>query len=165
MLNRRQQQEALNYFRGHAQEWSNNAAVESLSSVNIIKQRNDYVLHVIQRRQSTRVALDVGCGTGELVLDVARMGVRSIGVDFAPEMIKIGTQAAVEEKLDQAHFHCESIFEFDMSQPTYDCISANGFIEYISCEQLLQFIALSYQALNKDGSLVMGSRNRLFNLF
>jgi 2-polyprenyl-3-methyl-5-hydroxy-6-metoxy-1,4-benzoquinol methylase len=31
---------------------------------------------------------DIGCGTGELVLDMAAKGVRATGIDFAPEMIR-----------------------------------------------------------------------------
>ena len=80
-------------------------------------------------------------------------------------MIQIATQNASKENLSLAQFHCTSIFDFDVSGPTYDCISANGFIEYISGDQLLRFIAMTYRALNNGGSLVMGSRNRLFNLF
>ena len=165
MANPEQQQEALDYFRRHATQWSSKARENSASRVNAVRQRTDYVLHVIQQRQATEMTLDVGCGTGDLVLDVARRGVRSVGIDFAPEMIQIATERAGKENLSLARFDCTSIFDFDMSNAVYDCISANGLIEYITREQLLQFIAMTYQALNKGGSLVIGSRNRLFNLF
>lgn len=160
-----QQEQALAYFRNHAGEWASKVSAPSSNTINVVKQRNDYVLHVIDQRHRTELALDVGCGTGDLVLNVAGKGIRAVGVDFAPEMIQIATEHAAKENLDLAQFYCTSIFEFDMRQPSYDCISANGFIEYISSEQLLQFIAMAYQGLNRGGSLVIGSRNRLFNLF
>jgi 2-polyprenyl-3-methyl-5-hydroxy-6-metoxy-1,4-benzoquinol methylase len=159
------QQEALAYFRNHAAEWASDAVEESTSRVNVVKQRNDYVLHVIHQRQATQTVLDVGSGTGDLVIALAKEGIRGIGVDFADEMIQIASERASQENLDISQFYCASIFDFDLSQPTYDCISANGFIEYISIEQLNRFIAMTYQALNQDGSLVICSRNRLFNLF
>lgn len=159
------QQEALAYFRSHASEWASDAVESSTSRVNVVKQRNDYVLHVIHHRLATNAALDVGSGTGDLVIALAKEGIRGVGIDFADEMVQIASERARQENIDLAEFHCASIFDFDLSQPTYDCISANGFIEYISIEQLNRFIALTYQALNKDGSLVICSRNRLFNLF
>ena len=157
MANQGSQEEALAFFRSHAKEWSSKAGDQSANNVNIVKQRNDYVLHIIRQRQSTGIVLDVGSGTGDLVLDLARQGIRGTGVDFAAEMIQISNDKASKENLGLAQFYCTSIFDFDLGQQTYDCISANGFIEYISCNQLLQFIGKAYRALKKHGSLVMGS--------
>jgi 2-polyprenyl-3-methyl-5-hydroxy-6-metoxy-1,4-benzoquinol methylase len=165
MANPEQQKETLAYFRSHATEWSGKARENSPTKINVVHQRNDYALHIVRQRQTTALALDVGCGTGDLVLDLAKMGVRGVGVDFAPEMIELATERATQENLGLAQFDCGSIFDFDMGNGTYDCIVANGFIEYITVEQLIEFISMTYQALNKDGSLVLGSRNRLFNLF
>jgi len=133
--------------------------------VNVIQQRNGYVLHVIKNRTVTQAALDVGCGTGDLVRDIARQDIYATGVDFADEMIDIARTKARHEQLMKAQFYCCSIFDFDLSERRYDVISANGFIEYISFDELDRFLDLSYQALNSDGSLVLGSRNRLFNAF
>jgi len=47
----------------------------------------------------------------------------------------------------------------------FDLISANGFIEYISEDELIIFLGIVYKALSPSGSLVLGSRNRLFNIF
>ena len=160
-----QQNDALTYFRTHAKEWAEKATTVSPSTVNMINQRSRYVLSVIGGRQTTELALDVGCGTGELVFDIARRGAAAIGVDFAPEMIQIAKERARNEDVTLAQFFCISIFEFDMTPKTYDCISANGFIEYVSFDQLIQFVEASFQGLKADGSLVLGSRNRLFNVF
>ena len=62
---------------------------EKLHKVNVISQRNGYVLEVIRSRSENIKTLDVGCGTGELVHDIARMGNTCSWVDFANnEMIK-----------------------------------------------------------------------------
>ena len=160
----KQQNEALLYFREHAEDWRNKAILAGQKKVNVIQQRNNYVLHVIKNRTTTQSALDVGCGTGDLVCDIARTGIDSTGVDFADEMISIARARAQQDGLEKAHFYCCSIFDFDLSERRYDTISANGFIEYISIEELDRFLELSYQALNLGGSLVVGSRNRLFNV-
>jgi 2-polyprenyl-3-methyl-5-hydroxy-6-metoxy-1,4-benzoquinol methylase len=161
----RQQEEALLYFSEHALEWKNRASSADEQKVNIIQQRNGCVLRVIEQRGTTRSVLDVGCGTGDLVCDIARMGIDATGVDFSWEMVDIARARGDQEKLDRANFHCSSIFDFDVTQRRYDVVSAMGFIEYISLEELDRFLDLSYEALNSGGSLVLGSRNRLFNLF
>jgi 2-polyprenyl-3-methyl-5-hydroxy-6-metoxy-1,4-benzoquinol methylase len=161
----RQQEEALLYFNEHARRWKNRASSADEQEVNITRQRNGFVLSVIEHRATTRSTLDVGCGTGDLVCDIARMGINATGVDFSREMVDIARARGEQEKLDKAHFYCSSIFDFDLTQRRCDVVSAIGFIEYISLEELDRFLDLSHQALNPGGSLVLGSRNRLFNIF
>jgi len=161
----KQQEEALLYFKQHAEDWKNKALGADQRKVNVIQQRNGFVLRVINNRSTTKSTLDVGCGTGDLVCDIARMGVDATGVDFADEMIAVARARAEQEKLEKAHFYCSSIFDFDLTERRYDVVSANGFIEYISLDELDRFLDLSYQALHPGGSFVLGSRNRLFNIF
>lgn len=159
-----QQQETLNYFDAFAKDWKEKAQGQKVFKVNVINQRNGYVLEVIKSRSRNSKTLDVGCGTGELVHETAKLGVQAEGVDFAPEMIKLAQEIATKENLSNATFNCASIFDFKMEDGSYDVISANGFLEYISYEQLDQFLETAHKALAKDGSIVLGSRNRLFNV-
>jgi len=161
----RQQEETLSYFRKHAERWGEAAKGSEKQDINVIQQRNNYVLDVIGQREVTKMMLDVGCGTGELVCDAARCGVHATGVDFAQEMIQIAQDNARNDCLESAQFVSSSIFDFDIQADRYDLISANGFIEYISFEQLREFLSAAHRGLLKGGSIVLGSRNRLFNLF
>ncbi len=45
--------------------------------------------------------LDLGCGTGEDALFLARAGYRVVGADFSPEMVRIARQKAAEEGLGE----------------------------------------------------------------
>ncbi|CDM65181.1 class I SAM-dependent methyltransferase [Pyrinomonas methylaliphatogenes] len=161
----RQQEETLAYFRRAAGEWRRRAEGSVPRKVNVIKQRNDYVLRVAQERARTACALDVGCGTGELVCELARRGIEAVGVDFAAEMIALGRRKAEDEGIANARFVHASIFEYDPESNRFDLVSANGFIEYISPAELGEFIRRARALLAAGGSLVMGSRNRLFNAF
>ncbi len=131
---------------------------------NLPAQRNDFVLSVIKNRPSTAKTLDVGCGSGELVCAIARLGIAATGVDFAAQMIEKAQATAKIEKLSKAHFICSSIFDVDLSKPAYDLISANGFTDYITFTELERFVSLAHGALKKGGSLILGIRNRLFNM-
>ena len=159
----KQQQETLEYFRKHAEDWRSKAVGGRNDKANVIEQRNEYILQVEDERPVTRF-LDVGCGTGELVCDTARRGIDATGVDYAPEMIDLASKKAQDEGITRAKFVCSSIFDFDMQREGYDLISANGFIEYISQQEMLAFFELVADTLAPGGSFVVGSRNRLFNV-
>jgi SAM-dependent methyltransferase len=156
-----QQQETLDYFRKHAEAWKAKAQDSGNIKVNVIEQRNGYVLQIADERR-VRSFLDVGCGTGELVHEIARRGVDATGVDYAPEMIKLASSA--QHASTTVNFVCCSIFDLEMKDESYDLISANGFIEYISHTELRRFFQLVEKALAPGGSFIVGSRNRLFNL-
>jgi 2-polyprenyl-3-methyl-5-hydroxy-6-metoxy-1,4-benzoquinol methylase len=164
-MDTKQQNEALKYFKDYAQDWKRKANIKGQDEVNVIKQHNDYVLKVVKERNDTSLILDVGCGTGDLVCDLAKDGINAVGVDFAQEMIDIAKDNAQKMSLEKAKFECCSIFDYDFNENRFDVISANGFIEYISYEELDKFLKFSLKALNSGGSLVLGSRNRLFNVF
>jgi|APSaa5957512622_1039677.scaffolds.fasta_scaffold89108_1 2-polyprenyl-3-methyl-5-hydroxy-6-metoxy-1,4-benzoquinol methylase len=160
-----QQKESLEYFKEYAQDWKNKADNNKGDSINIIKQRNDYVLKVISQRESTKNFLDVGCGTGELVVNVAKKGINSVGVDFSNDMINIANKTKATQDIKNSEFVCDSIFNYKLEPESYDSIAANGFIEYISYEELDNFLTNISAGLSKGGSFVFGSRNRLFNIF
>ena len=160
-----QQKEAIRYFGFHAEDWQNQSKASDEGIVNIVQQRNGYVIEIIKDRKETKAILDVGCGTGDLVCDIAKQGINATGVDFAQNMIELALNKAEGEQLEKAHFECCSIFDFDFSKQKFDVISANGFIEYISQNELNKFFDIVYDALALNGSFVVGSRNRLFNLF
>ena len=107
--------------------------------------------------------LDVGCGTGQLAIQVAKLGIRSVGLDFAPDMIRIAEENNKKENAN-ALFVCSSLFDAQYAPASYDVISAQGVIEYISLDELEVFFGLCSTALRAGGSLALASRNRLFNV-
>ncbi len=160
-----QQQQTLEYFSKFADDWRSKAAnKDPKRKFNVIKARNDYVLDVTKAMGSAKRGLDIGCGTGELVVDWGKMGIQGVGVDFAPDMIKLCKEMAEEQKIPNVEFIEASIFEYTPEQK-FDVIGANGFIEYVSLEEFGQLLKRMPELLNPGGSFVVGSRNRLFNVF
>jgi 2-polyprenyl-3-methyl-5-hydroxy-6-metoxy-1,4-benzoquinol methylase len=107
--------------------------------------------------------LDVGCGTGQLAIEVSKKGWHSVGIDYAASMIDI-CRLNNHQAGANAEFHCVSFFDFDMKAAIYDIVSAQGFIEYISLDELDICFDLISKGLKSGGAIVLGSRNRLFNL-
>jgi 2-polyprenyl-3-methyl-5-hydroxy-6-metoxy-1,4-benzoquinol methylase len=159
-----QQRQTLEFFDSIAGYWKDQAAGHT-ERVNIIAQRNDCVLDIIDTADQVETLLDIGCGTGDLVLYAANHVKSAIGVDFASEMIELCRIAADEARADNAKFYCSSIFDFEPSEGPFDCVSAMGFIEYISEDQLEKFLVKTTQWIADGGYLAVSSRNRLFNAF
>ena len=165
MLESFQHKQTREFFEKFSKQWSKNAKEDYSDFVNTIKIRNDYVEKIcrkfVKKKSKT---LDVGCGTGDLVIKLSKNGFDSEGVDFASSMIDIAKKDAKKHKISEEKFSNKSFFEYTPKNKL-DLISANGFIEYISEKELEEFINKSYNFLNKDGYLVFESRNRLFNCF
>lgn len=161
-----QQAQTLSFFEGYAANWRDKA--DGLGAfkdkVNVISQRNNVVIQ-IAKRIGAKTALDIGCGTGELTIDLSLLGVSATGVDFAASMIESAKTKSKSSNAQSAHFECASIFEYDPSSKPLDLISGNGLIEYISYNQLNELLDRIHPWMKKGGHLVMGSRNRLYNLF
>ncbi len=163
-----QQEQTLNYFRKFAEDWRSKAEGGNDKEFNVIESRNSYVVQVAKNLQNSRniqSALDVGCGTGELICELGKLGIKSTGIDFSPEMIELAKQKSTKQNLHGVDFLCTSVFDYKPKNLYFDLISANGFIEYISEEQLQFFLEHVRTLLTSSGTLIVGSRNRLFNIF
>ncbi len=161
----KQQKQTKNFFEKYSKKWHTETRKNSKYFVNVIKQRHDYTRNLSSKLLNKNAkTLDVGCGTGDLVISLLQKGFDSYGIDFSSSMIKKAKTEAKLLKLSADRFILNSFFKFATTKK-FDFISANGFIEYISENELKDFISRSYKLLEKHGILVIGSRNRLFNVF
>ena len=154
-----QQKQTLNYFSENAQDWQRKAMGEAYST---IEDRHNAVLRVMEKLAAGSL-LDLGCGTGQLSITASEMGWEALGVDFAPSMIDTCVENN-DAAGASAKFKCASIFEEGITDRLYDCVSAQGLIEYLSLEELDTFFDIVKANLSENGVLALGSRNRLFNL-
>src|SRR5262245_50044922 len=78
-----------------------------------------------------RSFLDIGCGPGHYAVQLAQMGARRVlGVDFAPGMIEIARQHAIEAGVAD---RCEFLVK-DFSAhggERFDCAIVMGVMDYI----------------------------------
>lgn len=155
-----QQKETFEYFSENAGIWQKRAIDTQYS---VINDRHRAVHKTLDKFDIGSSFLDVGCGTGQLVIEAARKGFASTGLDFASEMIEIARKNIVSS-LENVEFTVASVFDYK-SDKEFDVISAMGFIEYISPLELEQFLNFAYSNLSLDGAISVGSRNRLFNIF
>jgi SAM-dependent methyltransferase len=75
--------------------------------------------------------LDMGCGTGELTLALARLGARRItGVDFLPRSIATARAQAARLRLRDAQFICEDLHDWT-PQEKFDVLLSFDAFEHI----------------------------------
>ena len=104
----KQQDQTQKYFNLHANNWNEQA---KWPSYNTIIDRNNAVIDCFQNHGQVRDFLDVGCGSGQLVIEVAEHDVNSVGIDFALEMIKICKAKSDTAKSKAIFEHC-SVFDY-----------------------------------------------------
>ena len=83
-------------------------------------------------------------------------------VDDNPEVLKSAQQFGIKSLF---HVTQPDASTTKLQNSEFDAISANGFIEYLSIVQIKNFIKFCKKNLKKNGFLILGSRNRLYNLF
>lgn len=160
------QRNTLEYFRQHAADWRQRAEADRERRVSTIGQRNDQAIRLVESRPGQfKTALDLGCGTGELVFELARRSVEGMGVDFSDKMVDLCREKADRLGLaGQCRFEVGSVPDYDYGTAQFDLVTAFGFIEYLRPEQLAGFFALCRRLVAPGGALQVGSRNRLFNI-
>lgn len=80
-------------------------------------------------------ALDIGCGPGETVADLASRGFEVWGIDISKEMIAIAEDRMKEKKVS-AHLSVGDIEHLEFADGQFDLIVCAGVIEYLPTDEL-----------------------------
>lgn len=155
-----QQKQTKTFFEKEAFNWSERADIKKNKVPNTIIQRNSFVFKMV-KKYKLKNHLDVGCGSGDLCFETSKITNNSVGIDFSKKMISIARKKFKGKNLK---FYDISIFDYNTDQK-FDVISAVGFLEYLSFKEIKKFISYCDKIMTNNGLLVLGSRNRLYNLF
>ena len=156
----KQQNQTKNFFDKDAKNWSLKSDFKKNFLLNTIQERNLYVIKKIKEFK-IKSLIDVGCGSGDLSFEASKILRKSVGIDFSENMIKLAKKKFKKKNLQYENI---SIFNYK-TQKKFDCISANGFIEYLSLSDIKKFFNMANNMLNSKGYIIFGTRNRLFNLY
>ncbi len=155
-----QDEKTVNYFQISAREPRPINSPPSLASY-VERQRREYLRQIVRSRHEVRNALEVGFGDGEALLDLARAGIKVVGVNLLPNQIT-GTHQKAE--VAGAELVYSSVFDYQ-PEIRFDLISTNGFLEELSAISFIEFVAHARSLLADGGSLVITCCNRLYNAF
>ena len=156
----KQQTQAKLFFDKDAKSWQIKSDVNKNKFLNTIQERNFYVVNQFKKLKINSL-IDVGCGTGDLSNEASKIIKKSVGIDFSKNMIKLAHNKFKRKNLELYH---KNFFDIDINE-RFDCLSANGFIEYLSLKDIDKFIKFSKKIVKQNKFIIFGTRNRLFNLF
>lgn len=115
----------------------------------------DAVLKVAEVHGGT-VAVDLGCGTGQLSLPLARKGAYVTAVDLSPAMVRRLEEKATSAELDNIVGVVSSVEAFDLPPGSVDLVVSNYALHHLrdrDKEALVQVVA---RWLRPGGQLVVG---------
>ncbi|MGC1647421.1 MAG: methyltransferase domain-containing protein [Candidatus Sulfotelmatobacter sp.] len=96
-----------------------------------IYQRFEWVMSQVGDARGMKIC-DIGCGSGRFVTSLAKRGAEVTGVDFAPEMLKLGAQLAHKEGVaDRCKFVLRDVLDWKTDE-RFDLVIAIGFWDYVA---------------------------------
>ncbi|MEK9174466.1 MAG: methyltransferase domain-containing protein [Patescibacteria group bacterium] len=130
------------------------------------KSRKDVALLEIDglNLPKSALAMDIGCGTGQLVIDLIGRGYNAHGIDIADKMIAEAKEHLSEAKIkNKGVFRISDLADLSKGDKRYSLVTALGLLEYLATDEELFFVLK--KIVNRNGYALVECRNRLFNLF
>ncbi len=113
------------------------------------------VLRTADAGQGT-VVVDLGCGTGQLSLPLARSGAQVTAVDLSPEMIRTLRAKATEEGLEGISGIVSPIEQLELGPETFDLVVTNYTLHHLLDADKQRLVKMAYRWLRPGGHLVVG---------
>lgn len=106
--------------------------------------------------QAGTVAVDLGCGTGQLSLPMARSGAHVTGVDISPAMVDRLLEKARSSGLDRVDGVVSPIERFDLSSDSVDLVVSNYALHHLRDRDKRVLLNAVARWLRPGGRLVLG---------
>ncbi len=104
--------------------------------------------------------LDIGCGVGTFTYHVAKIGAKSIGIDYSKESIKVARLLSAQFKLNEkAKFVVSEGTKLPFQNLCFDKIIASDFMEHIGYKDKIMFIEEIHRTLKDNGCAVISNPN------
>jgi len=149
------------YYKGEADDYDRMFYLED-DRYPTLRYRHNYMLDMVNAIDlaNDAVILDVGCGPGEMVMDLIKDERELYGIDIAQEMIDRaeGRLAKHEGLTNKVHLSVGDIENLDFPDDKFDLIICSGVIEYLSDD--VHWLKEINRVLKKDGHLIINVTNK-----
>jgi ubiquinone/menaquinone biosynthesis C-methylase UbiE len=109
--------------------------------------------------------LDLGCGTGRLLMTMAQRGWHTLGVDLSPEMLQVAADKAMSAGLSIDLLRANIAELEGLADESFDCVaclfSTLGMV--LGTAQRRQVAAHAFRVLRPGGRFILHVHNRWFN--
>ncbi|MFH1791312.1 MAG: class I SAM-dependent methyltransferase, partial [Candidatus Omnitrophota bacterium] len=152
------------YFDENAMSWVKDAYDEEGYNFPTGLHRTRIINKVIAAAKKPMKIVDLGCGGGQLALDLAEKGHSTVGMDQCAEMIKIcedNRKKRSPEVQKRTAFVCSPLENNTLEQGSFEAVTAMGVIYYFTDDL---FFSVVNKLLKPGGIFMVSCRNRLFNM-
>lgn len=115
-------------------------------------------ISAIVARERPELFVDIGCGPGDLVHEVAKRGIRSIGVDTSPELLELA-RARTSDLQQQPEFRVATAASLPLDTASVDVATIIEVIEHLDEETIDRTLAEAHRILRPGGSLIVTTPN------
>jgi ubiquinone biosynthesis O-methyltransferase len=100
--------------------------------------------------------LDVGCGTGNFSIKLAKMGCSVTGIDISDNMLDIARKKAEEENLDIQFLHM-NLNELNFKENKFDAVFSMAAFEFVDDEDAPKALEGMLKVVKKNGQVLIGT--------
>lgn len=129
------------FFQGYSDTW--NSLYGRDSSKNPFLKFSDHKLRRVLKTRFAKVmelasssdvktVLDAGCGSGQYLVDFAKLGKRVTGIDFAPSMLELAAESLKANNFSKGVELIQGDFYKHKFDGKFDAVCAIGFFDYQS---------------------------------
>lgn len=122
----------------------------------IDKVETDLCLNLFKVDKNIRV-LDIGCGTGNFSIKLAKMGCKVTAIDISDEMLKIAKEKAKNEGLD-IEFHNMDLYNLEFEDGYFDAVFSMAAFEFVKESQ--KAINEIFRVVKESGKILIGTINK-----
>jgi len=120
--------------------------------------RHRYILDLLECNRNK--VLDIGCGPGEMIVDLLKRGYKVCGADISMEMLNIARKNIRTQNLVNSHQLVQSSIEYlPFRDSSFDAVICAGVIEYLDADD--RALKELNRVLKPSGILIITVRNAL----
>ena len=155
------------FFNDNSQSWILNGYNDDGYNYPVAAERLRVIKKIIKNNFKNKKIniLDIGCGGGQVTMELARLGHKVVGMDQSENMIN--TSNLLREKFSIAikkrtYFQIGSLTKNKLEGQKFDLCLAMGVIGYQPNDDIL--FRFSKKVLKSKGVFAVSCRNKLFNM-
>ena len=114
----------------------------------------DIQLWLDHARQSGSPVLELGCGSGRVLLPLMRAGCRMAGVDHDPQMLELARTRLVSQEMDGFDLLCADLTSFNLNERFKLALSPLNTLATLADDAFLATIACTARHLEPGASLI-----------
>ncbi|MFW9805810.1 MAG: class I SAM-dependent methyltransferase [Candidatus Thorarchaeota archaeon] len=128
------------------------------------KAMREYIIRELLPRGSR--VLDIGCGTGNLLIEAGRRGVRGLGIDTNEAMLAVAQKKSKTRNLSRrVEFKLGNALNLGLVRNSFDVVVSTLMISELQEDEVQQFVQVAANHVKSGGIVVIGGEGEPRGIF